>query len=1052
MQDLKCEYRINPLGIDVVNPRLSWALESTERGTVQAAYQILVSSSEDALAHDKGDLWDSGKVESDQSIHIAYAGTPLTSRRRCFWKVRTWGNHGKASNWSKPASWTMGLLNASDWKAKWIGLDEGENLDCLAHAQWIWAADESASAPGAMRYFRRTVDITNTSEISDARLTIATHGKFSIWVNGEQVAASARTIFTPVTEIDVEQHLKPGANTIAIAASANDKEEDPSALICALSAEFESGEPLVIPSDASWRVFASDPTGWEKPCFDDSLWASAKELAVNGAEPFAKIAGDEYRRLPARMLRRDVKVERKIKHATAYICGLGLSELYINDKKIGDHVLSPGLTDYNKRSLYVTYDVTKSLKEGDNAVGIILGNGRFFAPRRSSPTSTVTYGYPKLLFQMEIEYDDGSVEAIVSDESWKLTDKGPIRTNSEYDGETYDARNEMNGWSKPAFDDSSWKSVHVVDAPSGVLSSEMAEPIRVMDRLHPIAITSPRPGVHIFDMGQNMVGWCRLKVKGPKGTRVYLKHAEKLNPDGTLYLANIRSAKVTDTYILKGGGVETYEPRFTYHGFRYVEVTGFPGEPDLSALEGVVIHDALETTGEFSCSNPLINHIYRNCVWGIRGNYRSIPTDCPQRDERQGWFGDRAQETKGEMYIFGTAAMHTKWIKDMEDSQLEDGSIPDIAPAYWPFYSGSITFPTATLAIPDHQYHLYGDLRILETHYGSEKRWVDKTIARLTDYTLPEDTYGDWCVPPESLDMIWSADPNRVTNRALVSMAYFYYDLCLIARHATILGKKDDAARYSDVAGHVKDAFNAKFFNAETNLYDNGTQTSSVLPLAYGLVPDDHIKAVAANLAENVLVKSEGHIGTGMIGCQWLMRALSDSGRLDVAYKLASQTTYPSWGYMVEQGATTVWELWNGDHGDPLMNSGNHVMQIGDLITWLYEYVAGIAPDDASPGFKHIIMRPRVIGDLTSAKASHTSMYGKIVSDRKIEDGAFEWKIEIPANTTATVYIPANSAEDVTESGKPAKDSPAVRFLRMEGDRAIFEIGSGRYVFRSRCL
>jgi alpha-L-rhamnosidase len=1053
VRDLKCEYLVSPQGVDVTNPRLSWVLESTERGAVQTAYQILVSGSEDALAHDKGDLWDSGKIESDQSTHVVYAGSPLTSRCRCLWKVRVWDNHGNPSKWSTPASWTMGLLDGSDWKAEWIGLHGGENPDCLADARWIWFPDESsrtAEMDGKIRYFRRTVDLTNADEISGARLTIGTHGRFAISVNGEQVTEGARTIFAPVSEFDLERYLKAGPNTIAVAASVSDESDHPSGLICALTAEFESGELLMVASDARWKACASKTDGWDRPGFDDCDWLSAEELGKNGTPPFATVPGNDYRRLPARLLRREFSADRTIKRATAYMCGLGLSQLYINGSRIGDHVLSPGLTDYGKRALYVTYDVTENLRAGINAVGVILGNGRYFAPRHSAPTNTINYGYPKLLLQLEIEYDDGSFATIVSDESWKLTDKGPIRANSEYDGEIYDARKELNGWSMPGFQDSDWQAADIVAAPTGVLSSEMAEPIRVMDRLRPIAITSPRPGVYIFDMGQNMVGWCRLRVEGPMGTKVYMKHAEKLRPDGTLYLDNMRSAKVTDVYVLRGGGVEVYEPRFTYHGFRYVEITGFPRTPDLSSLEGVVIHDALERTGEFSCSNPLLNRIYHNIYWGVRGNYRSIPTDCPQRDERQGWFGDRAQVSKGEMYIFNAAVLYTKWIRDMEDSQLPDGSLPDLAPAFWPFYTNSITFPTAALVIPGHLYHEYGDLRILETHYACMRRWVEKMIANLTDFLMPRDTYGDWCVPPESLEMIWSADPSRVTNPELVSTAYFYYDLRLIAPYALLLGRTDDAARYNDLADHVRVAFNAKFFSSMTGIYDNGTQTSSVLPLAYGLVPDDHRDRVFANLVENIMVKNDCHIGTGMIGCQWLMRVLSDNGRPDVAYKLAAQTSYPSWGYMVKEGATTVWELWNGDHGDPLMNSGNHVMQIGDLCTWLHEYVAGIAPDEACPGFKHTIMRPQVIGELTSAKAYHKSMYGKIVSDWNMEKGSFEWRIEVPANTTATVYVPADDPESILESGRPAKGAVGVEFLRMEDGRAVFEMGSGRYVFASR--
>ncbi|MBP6965017.1 MAG: family 78 glycoside hydrolase catalytic domain [Armatimonadetes bacterium] len=1052
VRDLKCEYLVNPLGVDVAHPRLSWTLESAERGVVQTAFQILVSGSEDALARGEGDLWDSGRIESDRSIHVAYAGNPLKSGLRCFWKVRVWDGRGDPSGWSAPASWTMGLLDAADWKASWIGLDGGENPDCLADARWIWSPDESAQVAetsGKTRCFRRTVEIANVSEISGARLTIGAQSKFSVSVNGEQVAEWARTIFAPLSEVDVERYLKPGTNTVAVAASVSDDADRPSGLICALTAEFDSGEPLAITSDANWRAWPSETDGWEEQGFDDSGWLSAQELGRNGTPPFPTVPGDDYRRLPARMLRREFDARGAVRRATAYMCGLGLSELYVNGARIGDHVLSPGLTDYNKRALYVTYDVTENLRAGVNALGVILGNGRYFAPRRSAPTNTVNYGYPKLLLQLEIEYHDGSTETVLSDESWKLTDEGPIRANSEYDGEIYDARREMDGWSEPGFRDSDWQAAAMVDAPAGALSSEMSEPIRVMDTLRPIAITSPRPGVHIFDMGQNMVGWCRLRVEGPAGTRVCMKHSETLRPDGTLYLDNLRSAKVTDVYTLKGGGVEAYEPRFTYHGFRYVEVTGFPGAPDLSAIEGLVVHDALERTGEFSCSHPLLNRIYRNIYWGVRGNYRSIPTDCPQRDERQGWFGDRAQVSKGEMYMFDTAALYAKWIRDMEDSQHADGSLPDLAPAYWPFYTNSVTFPTAALVIPGHLYHVYGDLRILETHYACMRAWVEKTIPNLADFILPDDTYGDWCVPPESPEMIHAADPNRVTDRRLVSTAYFYQDLRLIARYALLLGRTDDATAYSDLADRMKTAFNARFFDPAAGVYDNGTQTSSVLPLAYGLVPDDQKERVVANLVENILVKSDCHIGTGMIGCQWLMRVLSDNGRPDVAYKLAVQTSYPSWGYMVEQGATTVWELWNGDRGDPLMNSGNHVMQIGDLLTWLHEYVAGIAPDEDCPGFKHTIMRPRA-GCLTSAKAHHESMYGRIASDWSIKDGTFEWRVEVPPNTTATVHVPSDDHESILESGRPVEDAVGVEFLRTEDGRAVLRVGSGRYVFSAR--
>lgn len=1045
VNELKCEYRTDPLGVDVTKPRLSWILQSDERGDAQTAYQVVVSSSKDALAKERGDLWDSGKVHLDQSVHVIYSGRDLKSREQCFWKVRVWDRQERASEWSKPAMWSMGLLDASDWKSKWIGLDGGANPDYLADAKWIWSADEGKPA-----CFRRVVDLTGNREVSAARVTLSTRAKFSLWINGEKIADGARTIFGPTSEMDVERYLKPGANIIAIWAAPSENKDQKTGLLCAFSAEFETGEPMLVHSDAKWKVSAEESRGWEQPAFDDSKWADASELAANGEAPFEKVQGDDFRRLPARMLRREFACDDGIKRATAYMCGLGLSELYINDRKIGDHVLSPGLTDYSKRALYVTYDVTENIKPGDNAIGVILGNGRFFAPRGTIPVGTITYGYPKLLLQIEVEHKDGSVSALVSDGSWKLTDAGPIRANSEYDGEVYDAGHRMDGWSAAGFDDTKWRKAALVDAPKGVLSSEMAEPIRVMDHVKPVAITSPRPGVYIFDMGQNMVGWCRLKVKGPRGTRVYLRHSETLTPDGELYLDNIRSAKVTDEYVLRGGGEEVYQPRFTYHGFRFVELTGYPGKPDLSTIEGMVVHDGLGRSGEFSCSNALINHIYKNIFWGIRSNYRSVPMDCPQRDERQGWFGDRAQVSKGEMYVFDTSSLETKWIRDMEDSQRPDGSMPDIAPAFWPFYSNSITFPTLSLVVPGHLYTQYGDWRILETHYDCMRRWVELVIPQITDGILPKDTYGDWCPPPEEPEFWYPKGTERTTDPQIVSTVYFYGDLRLMARFASAIGRDGDAGRYSRLADEIRTAYNKKFFNAEAGVYGNGTQTSAVLSLCLGIVPEDCKQRVFENLVQNVMVKEKCHIATGMIGNQWLMRALSDNGRPDVAYKLATQTTYPSWGYMIDHGATTVWELWNGDHGNPLMNSHNHVMQIGDLCIWLHEYVAGIKPDDDCVGFRHIIMNPRLVGELTSAKAYRKSMYGKIVSDWKIENGVFTWNIEVPVNTTATVYVPATGMDSVTEGGMSVHGCDGIRSARMEHDRAVLEVGAGRYLFKSR--
>ncbi len=885
---LRCEYLAAPEGIDAVQPRLGWILLSAARAQKQTGYQVIVASSQEAIDANQGDLWDSGKVDSDQSVNVAYAGKALVSFQRCYWKVRVWDKAGQASAWSAPARWSMGLLQASDWTAKWVGLD------------------------------------------------------------------------------------KPGPET-------------------------------------------------------------SKENPV----------------LPARMLRREFTVPKSVARATAYVCGLGLFELHLNGAKVGDHVLEPALTEYDKREFYVTFDVTDRLAEGKNALGVLLGNGRYYAPRGEVPTHTRTYGYPKLLLQLRVEYRDGSFDTIVSDESWKLTTDGPIRANNEYDGEVYDAQMELAGWDRSGFDDASWQAAQTVEAPGGVLSAQMMAPIRVMETLHPVAITNPAPGVYVYDMGQNMVGWCRLKVEGPKGTKVTLRHAETIHPDGTLYLDNIRGAKVTDTYVLKGGGAEVYEPRFTYHGFRYVELCGYPGEPGLATIEGCVVHDAVERAGSFACSNPLLNQIYKNIYWGVRGNYRSLPTDCPQRDERQGWLGDRAAECRGETSFFDISALYAKWVGDIADAQKENGSVSDVCPSYWPLYNDNVTWPSAFIIIPEMLRTEYGDARVAERHYAGMKKWIDHMCGFVKDGIIAKDNYGDWCVPPEEQHLIHSNDPARKTPGEVVATAYLYHDLDLMRGYAEQLGKADDALHFAEVAAQLLAAFQEKFFNKETFQYANGSQTSSVLPLAFGMVPAEYRERVFARLVEKIEGEGKSHIGTGLIGGQWLMRTLTENGRADLAYTIASQKDYPSWGYMIGQNATTIWELWNGNTADPAMNSHNHVMLVGDLGIWMHECLAGIRPDAAQPGFKHVVMRPYPAGDLEFVNACRETPHGTIYSAWRANDKGFTWDVTIPPNTTATVHVPANDAAAVTESGKPAGESEGLAVVRMDAGAAVYEAASGHYAFNA---
>jgi alpha-L-rhamnosidase len=737
-------------------------------------------------------------------------------------------------------------------------------------------------------------------------------------------------------------------------------------------------------------------------------------------------------------LRKEFQAGAGLRRATVYLSGLGLSELYLNGAKIEDAVLSPGLTDYDKRVFYVTYDVTRQMKTGTNAIGVILGNGRFYAPRSQEPVKMRSFGAPRLLLQMDLEFADGHKQQVVSDESWRMTDKGPVRANNEFDGEEYDARMEASGWASAGFKAADWMPAQTLAAPTGKMVAQMAEPLRVTETIHPAKFWVSKPGVYIWDMGQNMVGWCRLTVSGPAGARVILRYAETLNRDGKLYVDNLRSAAATDTYTLRGAkSEEVWEPRFTYHGFRFVEVTGYPGTPVLSALEGRVVHDAMEKTADFTSSNSLLNQLHKNIYWGVRSNYRSIPTDCPQRDERQGWMGDRSVVSWGESYLFDVAAFYSKWTQDIEDAQRTTGSVPDVVPTYWVMYNDGVTWPSTFLLAPYMLYRQYGDARIIEKHYPALRQWEKYMEKYLDNALMPKNTYGDWCVPPESPELIHSKDPARVTDPTLISTAYFYRMLQVLSEDAKIAGKPADSAEYDALAAKVKAAFIKRFFKPDTNQFDNGTQTSSVLPLAFGMVPDGRREQVLARLVKKIEVETDDHVGVGLIGAQWLMRTLTENGQGDLALKIVTQTTYPGWGYMISKGATTVWELWNGDTADPAMNSGNHVMQIGDLNVWLYEYLAGIRSDSQAVGFKKIVIRPYLVSGLDSVSASHNSPYGRISSKWVRRGNAVQLDVTIPANTSATVYVP----------GRNAKEASGLHPSRADGESSVFELGSGTYSF-----
>lgn len=784
----------------------------------------------------------------------------------------------------------------------------------------------------------------------------------------------------------------------------------------------------------------SETKYWSMAILDNSDW-KAKWIGENSISNEKETAEGDTR-LAARYLRKSFQLKDNIKRAVIYISGLGSYEASINGKLISDDVLSPTPSWYPEKVYYNVYDVTSQLVNKNNLLTVKLGNGRYFGMRG---TDTMMFGLPRLLAQLEVEYVDGSKDVIISDESWKVTSKGPIIANNEFDGEEYDARMELIGWESLEYNDSQWKSADLLEAPKGRLMAQPNPNIKVQEELSPVKITSLPDGKYVIDMGQNLVGWLKLNnLPGKKDKPIVLRFAEILNPDSSIYLANIRSAKVTDIYTPSKDGNFTWEPTFIYHGFRFVEISGLESKPDLSNFTGKVVYDKMETTGQFETSNEIINQVFKNAYWGIRGNYRGMPTDCPQRDERMGWLGDRATGCFGESFIFNNAALYSKWLQDIEDSQNQEGSISVVSPRYWTIYNDDVTWPAAYFYGAEMLYRQFGDTSPIIKHYDSMKRYLERMKeVSMNNYILTKDTYGDWCMPPERQELIHSQDPTRRTAGPVLSTTMFFSLLNLMKDFAVISNHTEDIAGFEELAANIKNAYNERFFNADSAKYDNNTVTANILSLQLGLVPQGFEKGVFDNIVQKTEVDFNGHVSTGVLGIQQLMRGLTEHGNVDLAYKIATNTSYPSWGYMIEKGATTIWELWNGDTADPAMNSANHVMLLGDLIIWYYEDLAGIKNAPGSIAFKQLYMEPKFPEGLNYVNASFKSVYGIIKSEWKKENDSFSWNISIPGNSSAIIKLPK-------ELNISAPNGKGVKNVKETDNGIEIEIGSGNYHFTSK--
>ncbi|NOY38554.1 MAG: family 78 glycoside hydrolase catalytic domain [Chlorobi bacterium] len=883
---LRCEYKQNPLGIDIRAPRLSWQMQSVKKNVTQTAWEVRAAHLTADLKAGTNLVWSSGKVNNDQSAHVVWKGSALHSSERIYWQVRIWDNYGQKSAWSDPAWFETGLLSPDDWQARWIRGDLPE--------------DTTTSNPA--QYFRSEVNITG-----------------------------------------------------------------------------------------------------------------------------------------------------RIKSARAYVTSLGLYELHMNGKRVGDAYFTPGWTSYNKRLQYQTYDVTGLIHQGQNAIGAIVGDG-WYRGRIGWNGSRNKYGArPGLLVQVLVIYEDGSSKVWGTDEQWKAS-TGPILMSEIYDGETYDARLEQDGWDMPGFEDTAWKPVKTFTHNKNILIAPESLPVRKMEEVVPVSVLVTPQGDTVVDMGQNMVGWIRLKVSGPGGRTVILRHAEVLDKYGNFYTENLRSAKQTITYILKGGKEEIFEPHFTFQGFRYVAVSGFPGEVKPENLTGIVLHTGFRQTGNFVCSDSLINRLQHNIIWGQKGNFLEVPTDCPQRDERLGWTGDAQVFAPTACFNGDVAAFYTRWMKDFTADQQDQGQIPHVIPDVLSIKNGhkgssaSAGWADAAVIVPWTVYKAYGDKRILEQQYDCMKKWVGYQEKQAGDsYFWKQDfTFGDWL----AFSTNRSDYPGATTDKDFITQVYFARSVGLMAKIAGVLGKSEDEKHFQDLRRHITEVFRHEFLTPAGRLSPN-TQTAYALALYLNLIPDELKASAAKRLADDV--KKFGHLTTGFLGASLLCPVLSDNGYTDVAYMLLNRKDYPSWLYPVTRGATTIWERWDGikpdsTFQDPGMNSFNHYAY-GAIGEWLYNTVAGIRIDEEHPGYKHIIFAPRPGGGLTRASASTESVYGSVAISWKKTNGQMTVEITVPANTTATVKLPGTTTGKIRVGGKPAVKSRFLKNIRQEGNGVTLETGSGNYKF-----
>ncbi len=1042
--NLRCESKLNPLGLSETSPRLSWQEVTTipgERGQYQTAYQIQVASSLQVLTNNQGDLWDTGQVATNQTSQIAYVGKVLASHQACYWHVQVWDKNGQPSGWSAPASWSMGLLTQGEWTAEWIGRDDGPAWNTgssFYSANWIWypEGDPAVSAPLATRWFRKVFTVPTGVSVTQAVATMVGDNMFTLYVNG-QIALSVenQNFWQHYGQADISAFLTPGTNVLAVAVVNDGTTPNPAGLIGALDLTYSNGATNSLQTDGSWLAANQLFNNWNQTSFVATGWTNALVLGAYGMAPWNSFV-ETY--LAATMVRKDFTLSQLPTRAVLYVTGQGLVEPHLNGAKVGNDYFLPGWTDYAMRIYYRAYDVTALLQTGSNTLGAILGDGWYrgncaFDGQDYYGTKT------RLCAQLHLFYSAGTNQMIASDSSWQAG-FGPIRQGDNQAGETYDARLELPGWDSPGFSNAAWTNVTTGAEVFPTIQAHPAEPVQTNQVFAPVAITQPQPGLYVLNFGQNISGWVRLQVTNqPAGRRIVMRFGEWLNSDGTVFRDNLRMALQMDTYICKGGGVETWEPRFTYHGFQYMEVQGLVQPPTTNTFAAISVRSGLADSGSFQSSNGQINQIYSNMLWSVRDNYFEVPTDCDQRSERAGWC-DGIEIMGTGMFNEQAESFFSKWSQDIVDSKARatQSDFGHQAPlvsddGFAAGWQDSVVF------VPYYLYQTYGDLRPAQRFYADMQSHLAYYASISSGFVGPNNGYGDWVSVDNS------------TPLTLISTAFYGRCAAMMAELAQALGKTSDAATYRLLFTNICSAFQSNFVAADGTV-GTGSQGGYALAIAFNLLTPAQT-ALAANKLASAVGAQTGHPSTGMVTTHLLLPALTAIGRNDLAYQMLAKKDYPSWGFEAGLGATTIFELWNSVNADgtvnvseDAMNSLNHA-NFGACAEWFYRDILGI--NALAPGFAKILVSPQPGGGLTSAQGCYDSVQGPISNAWTFTSNTFNLAVAIPPNTTAQVFVPTTNAGAITESGGPAASSPGVTYVGISNNAAIYAVGSGNYVFSS---